>query len=581
MHRRGIALVLVLIMTSLLFMMVLALYISSRGGLFATMSHQRHLAALYVAEAGLADAMDALEASNFALTSGVLTGTLPGVGGRWEVEFRDSGPFLDSHSVNNLGSDAAAESYRGLGSVRGRSALIIVRAQVGDAERVLEASVTRSAMVVNTGRAIQSGGTLRMSGNVHVDGIRSLEDATAVGGNIHSNGAAGMVIEWDGTGSADISGSVSSVAAGGGAIDLNGYLPGGGVSPGASVAPFPVVNIAGTVAGKSASPTPAIPPVGATTLPSGDFYLPAGTVINGDLELNGSNLYVNGSLTVNGSIVGSGSVYATGDTSLQGSSSVLAGSGDQVALFSGGDLTLTGFNGNQYLDALAAIDPAADNYLDNSRLTLNDMQSQLNNPAVNLFANSNVDRMRRTLGHSTSTTYTYMGRPADCLGQLALRIEANQPVPSPTRDFLLKKLDDLSGAYNQGQPYGNQITGFFANITSPDTPASVVADHLANGRIYNLVDAINDNAQTDLADELQQMLNWIGDDGLGNAYFRGLVYCDGSITARNDVTVVGSLMSRGDINLQNGVRVTFVEDLFQDATASSVGGLVVTSWIGR
>ncbi len=252
-----------------------------------------------------------------------------------------------------------------------------------------------------------------------------------------------------------------------------------------------------------------------------------------------------------------------------------------MALFSGGDLTLTGFDGNQYLDALAVIDPAADNYLDNARLTLNDMQSQLTNPTLNLYANSNVDRMRRTLGHSTSTTYTYLGRPADCLGQLALRIEANQPAPSPTRDFLLKKLDALSGAYNQGQPYGNQITGFFANIASPDTPASVVAEHLANGRTHNLVDAINDNAQTDLADELQQMLNWIGDDGLGNAYFRGLVYCDGSITASNDITVVGSLMSRGDITLGNGVRVTFVEDLFQQATASSVGGLVVATWIGR
>ncbi len=36
--------------------------------------------------------MDALEASNFALTTGVLTGSLPGVNGTWQVEFRDSAP---------------------------------------------------------------------------------------------------------------------------------------------------------------------------------------------------------------------------------------------------------------------------------------------------------------------------------------------------------------------------------------------------------------------------------------------------------------------------------------------------------
>lgn len=92
MRQRGIALIIVLLMTSLLLMMVMALYLSSRGGLFASMTQQRNLSALYVAEAGLADAMDALEASNFALTTGVLTGSLPGVNGTWQVEFRDSAP---------------------------------------------------------------------------------------------------------------------------------------------------------------------------------------------------------------------------------------------------------------------------------------------------------------------------------------------------------------------------------------------------------------------------------------------------------------------------------------------------------
>lgn len=52
MRQRGIALIIVLLMTSLLLMMVMALYLSSRGGLFASMTQQRNLSALYVAEAG-------------------------------------------------------------------------------------------------------------------------------------------------------------------------------------------------------------------------------------------------------------------------------------------------------------------------------------------------------------------------------------------------------------------------------------------------------------------------------------------------------------------------------------------------
>ncbi|MCE7870241.1 hypothetical protein DYH09_07665 [bacterium CPR1] len=56
------ALISVLTMSSILLMMVISLYLSARGGLFSSISHQRRTQSLYTAEAGLADTMEALEA---------------------------------------------------------------------------------------------------------------------------------------------------------------------------------------------------------------------------------------------------------------------------------------------------------------------------------------------------------------------------------------------------------------------------------------------------------------------------------------------------------------------------------------
>ncbi|MCA9792813.1 MAG: hypothetical protein KC910_13495 [Candidatus Eremiobacteraeota bacterium] len=578
---RGIALVSVLIMLSLLLMMVLALFVSSRGGLFSSLNNLRRTEALYVAEAGLAETMEALEASNFVTPSTPLSGTLA-AGGSWTVRFKSGPPFSDRDSVNNLANPlGAAESYRGADSVPPSAALIVVEARVGGVERVLEAIIVRGTSTVNAANAIQAGGTLAMSGFVLVDGIKSFEDNTPVPGSIQSNAGTGAAISWDGSGTAKITGSASSVAGGSGAIDLGSYTPDGGKNPGSGVASFPVVDITGTVASKSASPALSVPPLGSANLTAGEYYHSGDVVVNGDLVLNGSDLYIDGGLTVNGSISGEGTIHVTGPTSLQGNSSVVARPDQQVALFSGGDVSLTGFNGTQYLNNLAAIDAPAANYLSNARQTMIDMVGSLDDPTSNLFPYSEVDAQRRTLGLDTTLAYTYAGRPADCTGQLALRIEARDSVPGPSRDFVLKKLDDLSAAYNQGQPYANTMDGFFASYVAPATQDSVVADYLAYGYTDALVDGINDTSSVALGPQLQTIINLIGFDNLGTSYFRGLVYSDGSILAQNDVTVVGGLLAKGDIRLENGTRVTYVEDMYSSAVSVASKNVTVESWIGR
>lgn len=96
-RRQGLALVTVLVMSTVMLMMVLSLYLASRGSLFASLQLQRRTAALYVAEAGLAETMEALEANAFVSPTGPLSGTLPG-GGTWEVRFKTAGPFGDRDS---------------------------------------------------------------------------------------------------------------------------------------------------------------------------------------------------------------------------------------------------------------------------------------------------------------------------------------------------------------------------------------------------------------------------------------------------------------------------------------------------
>ena len=73
---RGFALVTVLLMTGVLAMMLIALYVSVRGSLLSASLQSRRVSAAYVAEAGLAEALHAIEASNFSLTTGSLTGEL-------------------------------------------------------------------------------------------------------------------------------------------------------------------------------------------------------------------------------------------------------------------------------------------------------------------------------------------------------------------------------------------------------------------------------------------------------------------------------------------------------------------------
>lgn len=590
--RTGIALFLVLVMTTVILMMVVSLYISSRNGVFVSLNQYRKTAALFVAESGLAETIELLESGAFLTPTSPLSGSLPH-GGTWQVEFNDTGTSLTpSQSVNNLTNAGAAKSYRGNNTVPPYSALIVVTANFGGVERTLECVVTRHGGGVASGYALQGQGLISLDKNVTIDGIKSLLDPSVVPGSIHSNTAAGDAIVWSGDGSIAVNGTVSSA---GGGIDLQGYVPGGGAPNTGVNSPVPSVDILSEISAKSSAPSPPLVPFGTSTLPSGDYYHDGDLTLDGDLVLDGGKLYVTGELRVNGSISGEGSVYVGKETRLKGDARILAESGNNVALFSHDSVTLEGFDGGAYLEALAAADPANfGKYYNDAKLTIGEMQSLLNNPThspTDFFVgggqNAPLDTLRRTLGQSMPGAVA-PGRQLNTLGLVSEQL-ALQPA-GPTRDFLKAKFDSLRRFYMPGDELINDST----------SAADWVAGRYEQGGAMDaMLDTSNLTLANDLFPEMIAYTNAIEYDKIGTAYFRGRVYTHGYIHATGEISVVGSVMADGDptlgsmtlpdgttinpgdIKLDDNTTIRFVEDLGTSSASGPASEISAETWFTR
>lgn len=584
MHRRGIALISVLMMSSLMLLMVLCLFLASRGSLFGTMENQRRLQALYVAEAGLAETMAYLEDNAFTAPAN-LSGSLPS-GGTWSVRFVSGPPFTQDDSVNNLtNAGSYAASHRGGTSVPPASALIVVTASYAGVERQLEAIITRGTVAGGFANAIQASGTLHLGGDVSVNGVTSLTDSTPVPGNLHSNKASGPTITWDGAGTADITGTVTAPA-GAASIDLQGYTPGGGAPGVGGTAPFPLENIVSKVGSMSGSTPAVIAPSGTTSLGAGAQYAGSSTTVNGDLVLNGTDLYVQGDLSVNGSITGKGSIYVTGETTFRGDSRVVTNQTDHgVALYSHGSVSLLGFDGSAYMAAIG--DPTLDDIWHNQVTPeLTGAQSILNgapDPAT-LVSDTTLDTHRRKLGYYNDGTSNY-----DAFGRLSARLEAVGPA-GVQRDFLVKKFDNLSLFFG--------TDGAAPTFTGTD-PTQNLVDWDGGLNPAGIMDSIMDGGRGDLMGQMVTIVNQVDPNRIGNSYFQGMVYTNGYIYAANEISVVGGVMAKGDtslpgatingvtlkpgdIYLANGVEVTFVEEFMQNGPMTGAGTTVsVETWLGR
>ncbi len=586
-------------MTALLVMMVVALFQVSRDELSTTRHHHDRVAALYLAEAGLMDAMQELQ-QDPAWEAGFLQRTIPGVEGYYECQFNTTGtgPFLPSESVNN--SDGSKpDNHAGNEMVPDGCVALVITAHVRSATRTVEALVETGKVSYPARYPLLTDGRIELRGNVLIDGKHSLDTNERVQGDVHSNLNSGDsdLVTWDGSGTIQITGEVTSSGPSSSAIDLAGYTPEGG-PPETDVAQksYPDVKILDRIAAASGEPAPTIN--SGTTVISGAprQHFDGDLEIQGDLVLDGTELYVSGALKVNGTIRGEGSVYVGGDTEFKGDTQITTVSPNNVALFSHGNVQLEGFDGTSFMNSLAGHPEIAESWQqidDDIQIILDEVNAP--DASQRLGYESRMDQAKQGVGGleinfpgGGGAGSTIHGNRIAAKGTVLKQQLAALP-PSSAKDFMQDRF--------------RQIEEALFNVSN-NSDAVILGRVLVGDFEPGAVDAINDRWGTltaqqkeELLPRLREYLNRLNPKHIGASYFSGLVFTHGAVLATNEVTVIGAIVAKGedsdveplefegeelhpgDIVLTNNSQATYVEEFFYGG--SGQGGKGILLWMAR
>lgn len=585
--------------------------------LFTSRSGVDHNRALYAAETGLNTAIAQLE-SNAGWSSGYSQQATPDGQGDYTLSFAaDPAHPQEFESVNNLAGAAAVASYRGPGTVPPYSVLLVVKGHAGVAKQTVEALLVPGVSPLQND-AIAVSGKVTMSGNITVDGIKSLSDLSPVPANLHSN--------QQGTGT-EIKFSRLSPSDG---LTVTGALTSSGVDPTStaiqlatpnSVATnssqnpqqkFPSVNIDALVADHAGSPGPALPTgPGPVTLNGGDNYYSGDVVINGDLTLAANaKIYVTGNLTVNGSIKGAGGVIVQGQTNLYGSADVTHATNDYVSVMSKGSVVLKGFDGQSYMNALSSTNPTV-------AAQWSDIQFATGKLQAFTRANQQSDVTVKAAAYSASDAYldglqsviappwqppvlnTDAGRLAS--QNVANQLKAEVGSGTPTQDFLADRFQSINDMYRQ--TWQNR-TGGSARYGGQDEIHNYASyDPALDGGAYDAVQSYSVLDPTGSAQAMTSIFQaslQFDYNRLGSANFKGFIYTSGAFVARSDVDVMGTVIVNGDPNVAplvlggvtyqpgdfsvtNNSRFTYVDDMFSQGIQNlqGIGALDVKRWVNR
>lgn len=601
---RGFALVTVFLFSGIILMMVLALYLSVRGELFLSQAYRNQTAALYLAESALWEAVAQLEADP-TWTAGFQNQRSADGNGSYTVTFNTRGSgFKDDESVNNS-DGTSSDNFRGANYVPKGCASLVVTANVGGYERQVEALVRVGGGVYPAEAPLMSSGRISLRGSVSIDGRKAQSDPERVDADVHSNMAEAVpdIISWDEQGEASIDGKVSTVAPNQDAIKVRDGVASNGKEPGAARMPIPDVNIVAKVEGRRSSP-PAVLTAGTTTLrpPSdkaNDLYHGGDLNVQGDLVLDGVNLYVEGDLHINGSITGSGSVFVTGGSTLQGDARIASATPDTVSLFSEGNIKLSGFNGTEYMEAIGANNASVLNDWNQLSDSLQDYQQTLDTsgPEISDSAQTRLNALAQEISGGTAggvgVPPTVAGRRSNVTQHL-LDALANQP-DSTAKARMTQKFEDLNSL-------------FFSYLNDSPIEARALQE-LAAGRITRGgFDAAVDHFHTlggsqrlAVKNLMRSYVNSIDYDRLGSAYFQGVLFTHGSVYTDSEVTVQGAVaafdngsqkptdingekVNPGDMVLQPLTRISYIEEFFKPKDASGgagAAGAQILLWMGR
>ena len=646
--RRGMLIVFSLLFTTIVLMLVGSVLILTRQGRFVSQTHASRIAAIYAAEAGLADAVERLSEDNSWAPTDEYLMKLPNNSASYSFQF--ASPSTDPDlSVNNLSGATAVDGPLGPGSVPAHSVYLVVNGTAGASSRQLHV-VLNTTPFQNQREAFVTSGKIVLRGDVHVTGIKNFNNWDRVEAGIHSNlsGVIPETITWEKEeyDTLFVDGEVTASSVSPAAINIaTDGLTGVTASTLAQnfsepSRRFPDLKVSRAVERAIASSgvtayTPPTGPGGATITGERKIIGAPGveTVINGDLVLNGANLYVDGDFRVNGSITGDGSIYVKGNTTFSGASEVRVGNIDHTAIYCSGHVTLEGFSGSDYFSAAATSPDLDDQDLaqahEDALLGLAALQAELEGPnpfsaktdhlrhfltaTVPASAPAPVDPLNPTAEEQAAITLhgermsSLVGLPglsdaADVMaasgGFSRMKAEiASRLTPPPSADekrtleFLEKKIvriESLLADPNAAAP-----------VTAGDWNAYKSSGQATQGLLNYLVA----NPLTPDASLLANEIRSLHFDALGNSYFKGIIFAGGAIHSTNDVEVFGGLYAHrssdspedplvvpnppypdetylpGDVILNNGCRVTYVEALVDNPASRLNRNIVVpVSW---
>ncbi|MBS2035223.1 pilus assembly PilX N-terminal domain-containing protein [bacterium] len=593
-----------LMMSVVLLMMLVSLVRAVTTQDYLTRGYHDNVAAMYVAESGLADVMSHLEIDG-SWQEGFNGEPMQNRPGKYWVKFFSGGGQVpDDASINNIIGNTARPGPRGRVVPKG-SALIVVTARVGAAQRQLEAIINSSG-VINVEYPLMTSGNIELKGAVTIDGIHSLQGYERVAAGIHSNsrGSGTASVTWEPSNATDkavVTGKVSSADSRpvGVGIDFGSDASRydvGAFERAAAQKQFPGVgDIDRQVSLHAGDPAPTIQTAGTTTLPAGKYHKSGNLSVNGDLALDGGELFVDGDLTINGGISGQGAIWASGKVTFKGDATLQ--SSEKAAVMSKQGVNLLGFNGEEYMEAFAQSDPEVRVLWDATKQALGDTQDLLQNgdPATIVGAGGPLDVQARKLAYYPDSAELPIPvvNPEDALvggnylGKLQEKLSAQSQGPS--RDFMIRKL----GGYKD-----------FFGANTAGTDATVANQFFNRPRVMpGAFAAVVNSSRVDALSKLTLQVSNVSYAKAGSSYFQGVIYTNGHVFAANSVTTLGAIMvdgrgrtdvqpnpldpsetfKPGQLVMRKGANLTFVEEFFEDGdNALRIRGPVrVRTWASR
>lgn len=639
--KRGILLVTLLMILGVVLMWSAALLNLNRGELASGDHYRDRLKALQLARGGLNHAAQVL--TNDSSFSGDISwgDSLRG----YQISF--SGP-TESRSVNNLDNlpPGPITNFRGE-DVPGHTADLLVTAWQGQRRVRVRGLIRRgfslNASVVSTERVV-------LDGDMTLKGVTSLTDPTPRGGGVvsvyRSTSANDHAVSWANSGPGTFlmegeariqSGPEADSAYHSISPNLKALYP-DRTDEGAANQPPPRFSVGETVVAGSSNPAPTdvVLSGGAYRLGYSQIndqrYVGGNLEVTGDLNLAGGTLYVNGDLTLNGGIHGIGSVFVDGSVSINGGNSVvLTNQSSGAALFSSGDVTLTGIDASGYLDSLASWYPdigVAKGDLEAAWSGLTGVANRVPTgpDAESLWAFTQAlswDQLDRTnywvnpiRGPQGTYAHASTTKP---IPKLTLAIK-NSLGPGYDTDVKAQKIVqameqthhnfrfnyfNAPATYtadpatytipgvSPAEYYDNEVAGWddsiYLAVPPPPPPNDLLpwtpTGAVANGKRFKDLTfdhkyrASGDKVgmaphQVELRSQMFAQAKAFTDmhpldfGWLGDSFFQGLVYAEGQVSVDNRFHVIGSLISHGRVQLTGGSSLTY-NDEYTDAVGAA------------